>query len=118
MSRRAFAHDAVLMMGPEADPRAPGGAITTALCGHWRHDPPCPLAAHHTHAERADGEVRLRILFATEPHREAEVRGLIDAALTAGAFAGPDGTSSYWSLVSSGPGTVTPDEITHAARMT
>ncbi|GAA3335191.1 hypothetical protein GCM10020358_02460 [Amorphoplanes nipponensis] len=117
MSRRAYAHDAVLMMGPEADPRAPGGAITTALCGHWQHEPPCPLAEHHTSAERTDGEVRLHVLFATAPERETEVRELIDEALAAGAFAGPDGTSSFWSLVSSGPGTIAPEERAHAARL-
>jgi len=24
-----------------------GGAITIALCGHWDHTPPCPLAPHY-----------------------------------------------------------------------
>ncbi len=116
--RAAFAHDAVLVMGPEADLRAPGGAVTTALCGHWEHVPPCPLAAHHTHAERIDGQVRVRILFATEPDREEQVRGLIDAALAAGAFAGPDGTASFWSVLTSGRSEITPEESAHAARLT
>ena len=118
MTRHAFAHDAVLMMGPEADLRAPGGAVTTALCGHWEHEPPCPVAAHHTAAVRVDGEVRVHVLFATEPDRERQVRGLIDAALAAGAFAGPDGTASFWSLTSSARGEVAPEETAHAARLT
>jgi hypothetical protein len=71
--RRAFAHEAVLVMDPDADLQAPGAAVTAALCGHWDHQPPCPLAPHHTHAHRADGEVRLRILFATAPHNETTV---------------------------------------------
>ena len=32
---------------------APGGAITVALCGSWDHEPPCPLAPHHTRAHRS-----------------------------------------------------------------
>jgi hypothetical protein len=116
--RRAFAHDAVLAMGPDGDTRAPGGAVTTALCGHWEHAPPCPLAAHHTRADRDGGELRVRILFGTEPDREADVRGLIDAALASGSFRGPDDTTTTWALVTSGPGEISPDEAAHAARLT
>jgi hypothetical protein len=28
-------HEAVLVMGPGADIRAPGAAVTQQLCGHW-----------------------------------------------------------------------------------
>ena len=31
-------------MEPDADVRAPGAAVTVVLCGHWDHEPPCPLA--------------------------------------------------------------------------
>jgi hypothetical protein len=54
--REVFAHEAVVAMGADEDVGAPGAAVTVALCGHWEHDPPCPLAAHHTAAER-DGDV-------------------------------------------------------------
>ena len=33
--RNSFAHDAVISMDSDADMRAPGAAITVALCGHW-----------------------------------------------------------------------------------
>ncbi|HEX2142044.1 MAG TPA: hypothetical protein VHK28_07220 [Candidatus Limnocylindria bacterium] len=103
---KTFAHDAVLTMGPEADLRAPGAAITVALCGHWEHEPPCPLAAHHTAAAR-DGELlRLRILFACEPADEAEVRRRVGAALAA-----------RWTVTASGPSAVRPDEAAHVARL-
>jgi hypothetical protein len=105
--RQAYAHDAVLVMPPDADTRAPGGAVTTALCGHWEHEPPCPLAPHHT-AVTADGDrLRLRILFATEPDRVDEVRHRIDAALSAG----------DWELVSSGCGRIAETERGHARRL-
>ena len=105
--RRAFAHDAVVAMNADADPAAPGGAITTALCGHWEHEPPCPLAPHHT-AARRDGrnDVVLRILFATEPDREREVRMLINQALGA-----------QWEVRRSGAGVVQPAERAHADRL-
>ena len=113
----AFAHDAVLTMVGDGDPRAPGAAITVALCGHWEHDPPCPLAPHHTAATLEHGELRVRALFVVEAGREDEVRAKIRAALAVGRlvivaenwqapFLGPDTLSenqsalfwipSYW----------------------
>ena len=103
--RHAYAHDAVLALAPDAVLAAPGGAITTELCGHWEHAPPCPLAPHHTAAQRRDGDVHLRILFATEPEREAEVRTRIGRALAG------------WDVQSSATGEVRPDERAHAGRL-
>ena len=116
--RQAYAHDAVLIMGPDEDTRAPGGAITVELCGRLDHEPPCPVAAHYTHVERAGDEVRLHILFATEPGRSGDVRHGIDRALRAGRFAGPDGTTTTWQLRESRPATVAPAERDHATRLT
>jgi hypothetical protein len=115
--RQAFAHDAILDMAPDADTRAPGAAITVALCGHWDHQPPCPLAPHHTAADRVDDEVRLRILFATEPDRADLVRQRIDDALSGGELSGPDGGTTRWQLRDSRPGEVTPAEADHAERL-
>ncbi len=118
MARSAFAHDAVLVLGPDGDTAAPGGAITVALCGHWDHRPPCPLTPHHTDAGRdADDTVRLRVLFAVEPEREAEVRSLIGRALASGHQTGPDGRVTTWTLRSSAAGAVKPDEQAHADRL-
>ena len=30
-----------IRLEPGADKRAPGGAVTVALCGHWDHEGPC-----------------------------------------------------------------------------
>lgn len=117
-ARSAFAHDAVVVLGLGGDPAAPGGAITVALCGHWEHEPPCPLAPHHTDAERgADDTVRLRVLFAVERGREDEVRSLIGRALASGQQAGPDGRVTTWTLRSSCAGAVRPDEQDYAGRL-
>jgi hypothetical protein len=116
--REAFAHDAVVAMEPGGDERAPGAAVTVALCGHWDHEPPCPLAPHWTGARRAGGQVRLRVLFAAEPAAEAEVRRRIEAALARAELAGPDGATTRWKLLAAHPGTLRADEAGHAARLT
>lgn len=116
--RQTFAHDAVIVMAPDGDTAAPGAAITNALCGHWDHEPPCPLAPHHTRAERLGGEVRLRVLFAAEPEMEESIRHRIDSALSAGQLRRPDGAVSRWQLRGSVRGAVLPPEVDHAARLT
>jgi hypothetical protein len=112
--RQAFVHDAVVTMNSGGDVRAPGAAITVALCGHWEHEPPCPLAPHHTDAQRSGDQVRLRVLFATEPTAEGEVRDRIEQALSQDGLTGPDGITSRWHLRSARPGVLREDEAGHA----
>ena len=64
-----FVHEAAIELADGADPRAPGGAITVALCGHWEHEPPCRWP-HHWIVE----------------------------ALQSGQQAGPDGQVSRWTV--------------------
>ncbi len=116
--RAVFAHDAVLAMETDQDLRAPGGAITVALCGSWEHAPPCPLASHHTAAERAGDVVELRVLFAAEPGDEREVRRRIADALAAGELVTPSGDVARWRVVSEGPGEVRPEESEHGRHLT
>jgi hypothetical protein len=103
--RQAYAHGAVLE--GVADERAPGAAITAGLCGHWEHEPPCPLAPHHTGVIREGGTIRLRILFTTEPDHVDEVRKRIDDALAAG----------DWRLIESGCARIDASERDHARRL-
>ena len=118
MTRTAYAHDAVVVLDPGGDSRAPGGAITVALCGHWDHEPPCPLAPHHTDATPADDDMlRLRVLFATEPENERKVRELITQALSSGRGTGPDGRVTRWMVQTSSASDIGPDESDHAARL-
>jgi hypothetical protein len=118
MTRAAYAHDAVVILDPGGDSQALGAVITLALCGHWDHEPPCPLAPHHTDATPADDDtLRLRVLFAAEPEYESRVRELITQALSSGRLTGPDGRVTGWMLKSSGAGTIRPDEADQAARL-
>ena len=115
-ARRGYAHDAVLVLEEDGDERAPGGAITVALCGSWWHDGPCPLAPHHTRVHRAGAEVTLRLLFAAEPDDEPRVRALVDDALSREWGDTPDGRTS-WRLVEAGPSPVLPEEEDHVGRL-
>jgi hypothetical protein len=115
--REAFAHVAVLTMGPDGDDRAPGAAVTLALCGSWAHEPPCPLAPHHTRADRNGAELTLRVLFAAAPADETSVRRLIDRALETGWGDDPGGVRTTWDLVRSRRSSVREDEFAHAQRL-
>jgi hypothetical protein len=114
--RHAFAHEALLAMEVDADTGAPGAAITKALCGHWDHPPPCPLAPHHSDARRRSDGVHLRVLFAVEPELEETVRGRIEGALSDGHLIGPDGEVE-WTLATSRLSEVTTEELPHAERL-
>jgi hypothetical protein len=104
-------------MEPDGDENAPGAAITVALCGSWQHDPPCPLAPHHTRAHRSGEEVVVRVLFAAEPEDEKRVRELVGAALERGWGDGPSGTRTPWVLLGAGPSEVRFEDEDHARRL-
>jgi len=105
-------------MNRDADTSAPGAAVTLELCGHWEHEPPCPLSPHHSAVERIDDHVRIRVLFAVQAQLESEVRQRIDRALSGGQLDGPDGPAARWRLVSSTPSTIGPMETEHVQRLT
>jgi hypothetical protein len=115
--RKAFAHDAVLLLDDDGDERAPGGAITVALCGSWSHEPPCPLAPHHTAIHRAGTELTLRLLFATEPRDEPRVRAMVEHVLARGWGDCPDGSQTTWAVATSNPSPVLAEEEPHARRL-
>ena len=116
-TRQGYAHEAVLTLDDDGDHRAPGGAITEALCGSWSHQPPCPLAPHHTRTHRSGHEVSVRLLFAAEPDDEHRVRSLVKAALARGWGDDPEGARTTWRLISSGPSDVRPEETEHVSRL-
>lgn len=115
--REVFAHEATIVMDEHGDVRAPGAAVTVALCGSWDHEPPCPLAPHHTATDRRGDTVHVRVLFATEPEAETDVRRRIDTALAAGTLEGPDGTTTHWRLLNTTAAHPTPEELPHAERL-
>ena len=107
--RTTGVHRAVLALSPGADRAAPGAAVTVELCGHWEHEPPCPLAPHHTAVDGADDALQVRVVFAAAPDDEAEVRRRIDAALAGG--------EPHWRLLDSGAAVLGDDERELADRL-
>jgi hypothetical protein len=115
--RSAFAHLARLVLDDEGDERAPGGAVTLALCGSWDHPGPCPLAPHHT-SSRPDGDALVvRVLFACPASDEARARELVTEALAAGELTGPDGVRTRWRVLDQGADAVRAGDEDHAARL-
>ena len=104
----AFVHEAELVMDGEADERAPGGAITVALCGHWEHEGSCRWP--HNNAIALEGRwARLRTVFVAPPEDEETVRERIERGLRSGAD---------WEVVSVGARPLAPDEEELAERLT
>lgn len=115
--RGQYVHEASLLMAAGSDPAAPGAAITLELCGSWEHEPPCPLAPHHTEHSREGDGVRLRVVFAAEPDKEDEVRRRIGKALAGGSLTGPGGAKTNWTLQHTGSGVLTGTERERAQRI-
>jgi hypothetical protein len=106
---RTFVHAAEARLEPGGDPRALGGAVTVGLCGAWEHDGPC-LWPHHSATGAAGDLTTVRTVFRARPEHETDVRRLLEAALRTGQLAGPDGTTTVWQVVDSGPAEPTADE--------
>jgi hypothetical protein len=61
--------------------------------------------------------VQVRILFATEPVRESEVRRRIDQVLANGTLATPHHGEARWQVLTSGAGVVRESERSHGERL-
>src|SRR5215212_2178844 len=84
---------------PGGDERAPGGAITASLCGHWEHEGACRWP-HSTTTEFTDDTLVVRTSFDAPSSDVREVEGRIRVALSAGVLLGPDGRLTRWDVVS------------------
>lgn len=100
MSERTFSHrcEYRIRLEPGSDERAPGGAVTVALCGHWDHEGPCRWPHFNACTSDRLGHHRLVVEF-DAPNDEVEmVRNKIDAAVMHGQLTGPDGVLSVWAV--------------------
>jgi hypothetical protein len=94
-------YHARLRIDDGGDDRAPGGAITAALCGHWQHDGACrwPHLTDVAPDEHDPRTLTVHVQFEAVPDDEPEVRRRIAEALDAGSLEGPDGRTTTWSVV-------------------
>ena len=114
--KRSFVQCAEVLLEAGADPAAPGGAVTIALCGSWDHDGPCRWP-HQTSAEWDKGRGRVRVVFVAAAEDENHVRALIDRALASGQCVGPDGKLSRWEATECGVGMLSESEEVLGARI-
>lgn len=100
MKTHTFQHHLTyhLRLSANSDDRAPGGAVTVALCGHWDHDGPCRWP-HFSKIQQLTPEThQLVVSFNAEDKDISHVQSAIDAALRQGQLLGPDGRLSTWTM--------------------
>jgi hypothetical protein len=118
--REAYAHEARLELDPDGDERAPGAAVTVALCGHWDHQPPCRVPHRNDVVARNGDRLTVRVLFACPPGDASGVRAAVEGALDAGELPvpGPDaGPPTHWRVLDQAPAALTEGELPVAARL-
>jgi hypothetical protein len=93
-----FAHEQISRVTAlDGDLAAVGGAVTTALCGHWEHDGPCRWP-HHTETRQVGDDAVVTVRFDAPDDEVAEVRATIARAIASGALTGPAGRITRWSV--------------------
>jgi len=100
MTRVPFSHrcEYRIRLEPGSDDRAPGGAVTVALCGHWDHDGPCRWPHFSSITTDIGGHHRLVVEFDAQEDEMEMVRAKIDTAVIHGQLTGPDGVVSIWEV--------------------
>jgi hypothetical protein len=93
-----YEYNATVRIADGGDPRAIGGAVTVALCGHWEHDGPCRWPHHTATIPIGSGRRAVTTRFACSESEEAEVRGQIAAAVASRALTSPDGVQTTWTV--------------------
>lgn len=77
-----FVLEVAMVLPPGVDRRAPGGAVTVALCGHWEHDGACRWP-HFSDVEDQDATTRLRTVAVAPESEHAEVVRRVEDELRA-----------------------------------
>ena len=106
MSNFIFEHryECMIELAPDADERAPGGAVTVSLCGQWDHEGLCRWPHYSTLEPLADGLSRLVVDFNAAPQDVELVRAKIKAGVETERLIGPDGILSKWRVCKKGEG--------------
>ncbi len=107
MNSKPLAVDIDLAMKETTDPRAPGGEITVALCGHWEHEAPCRWP-HNNRLATSGSPARLRSVIIVSDDERDEVLRRIETRLRGDA---------RWSVLAITAGDITGDEVDLADRL-
>lgn len=76
-----FVVGAELVLHPSCDAAAVGAAVTTALCGHWKHEGPCRWP-HNNAIDPSRRPARFRTIYVADANEALTVEARIRAALT------------------------------------
>jgi hypothetical protein len=120
VGRQAYAHTATVRLTLGDDPAAIGASITVALCGHWEHDGPCPIAPHHTswhHDPNAAAIIHTRTLYAVTPEERDDALLRIREGLATGKLVGPAGQTTTWRLLDDRQSPLEAHETEHAEQL-
>ena len=107
MNEHVMVIETMLEVGDLLDHRAPGGAVTAAICGNWDHAGPCRWP-HNNSLDISSTPVILRTVVVVEPEALDEVRATIEGALAA---------DPQWTVVSCQPVQPSPDHLELGHRM-
>jgi hypothetical protein len=107
--KRSYVQCAEVLLEPDADPAAPGGAVTLALCGSWEHAGACRWP-HETVVRWEGRRGWVRVVLVAAVKEEQDVRTLIDRALAGGVCPGPEGKPSRWQAMEYGAGVLSESE--------
>jgi hypothetical protein len=107
VSRRTIGVDVDLELHSGTDPRAPGAAVTVALCGHWEHEGACRWP-HNNRIDDSRVPARLRTVAIVDEPSVAEVLRRMEDGLRAA----PD-----WTVLSFQAGDITDGELPLAERL-
>jgi len=107
MGRSTYVFRAELRLDDATDPRAPGGAVTTALCGHWEHEGACRWP-HNNAIDPASAPAHFRTVFVADDADAEAVHAQIDSALR---------SATGWSVISAGAGTPHGAELSLGSRL-
>jgi hypothetical protein len=86
VERSPYVLEAKLHLAAGVDPSAVGAAVTTELCGHWKHEGGCRWPHNNEISEEGEkGQATFRTVFLAPGTEEADVRARIESALNEGA---------------------------------
>jgi hypothetical protein len=107
MHRDVIAINAELALLPDVDPRAAGGEVTVALCGHCDHDGPCRWP-HNSRIDADTHPARLRSVIVVPGEDRDEVVRRVEVSLRG---------DERWTVERFAIGAINDDEQDLAARL-
>ena len=72
--RQAYAPEAIPALDLGSRRESPRGCRHAGVVPTLAHEPPCPLSRTTSTSQRVEDELHIRVLFATEPENDPEVR--------------------------------------------